>query len=331
MSTSPGPRTLLVAATGGHLEQLYRLSQRFSPGNGDTLWVTHDDDQSRSLLRDEQVEVVPYVRPRGLVPAARLAPTSLRLMRSFRPDRVVSTGAGIAVPFFLAARATGVASHYIESAARADGPSLTGKILSRLPGNQLYCQYPSWAEPPWRYRGALFDRFQVREVGPQPIRSVVVTLGTMRTYGFRRLLDRLVEVLPQVIEPDAELLWQTGVTPSYGLPGRVASSYPNSVLRAAIEGADLVIAHAGIGSAITALELGKRPLLAPRRLAHGEHIDEHQALIAGELGSRHLTVSREADEITTEDLRRAAAGRVVAISSPTPFVLGPVPVREVGA
>lgn len=322
MSSTDRPRTLLVAATGGHLEQLFRLSQRFSPSNGETLWVTHDDDQSRSLLQDQNIELVPYVPPRGFAEAARIVPSAWRTLRKFRPDRVVSTGAGLAMPYFVSARAIGVPTHYIESAARADGPSLTGRMMRRLPGTSLYCQYPSWAHDPWQYRGALFDGFVAEDVEPNPIRSVVVTLGTMRTYGFRRLIDRLLHVLPQVVEPGADVLWQTGATEVDGLPGRASASIANSDLRAAIGSADLVIAHAGIGSAITALELGQRPVLVPRRTAHGEHIDEHQELIAGELGARGLTVSREADELTAEDLRQAARGRVVSSQAPPPFVLG---------
>ena len=305
-----GPRTLLVAATGGHLEQLYRISSRFSPASGEVVWVTHDDAQSRSLLSEETVHTVPYVPPRGYREVARVVPMAHRILREGHFDRVVSTGAGVALPFFFAARARGLRSHYIESAARADGPSLTGRIVSRIPGVRLYTQYERWSSARWHYRGSLFDRFAAEEGEPAPIRKVVVTLGTMRSYGFRRLVDRLLEVLPQVVEPEADILWQVGATPVDAIPGRVAVSYPNVELRAAIAEADLVVAHSGIGSALTALELGKRPILVPRRPAFGEHVDEHQSLIARELSRRHLAVSAEADEVSADDLRLAASGRV---------------------
>ena len=326
-SGTAGPRTLLVAATGGHLEQLFRIRQRFSPASGETRWVTFDDPQSRSLLKDEDVRHVPYVPPRGYREAAGAFPTAFKILREGRFDRLVSTGAGVALPFFVAARALGVPSHYIESAARADGPSLTGRMVARIPGVHLYSQYAAWAGGRWSYRGSLFDSFAVEETPPVPIRKVVVTLGTMRSYGFNRLVDRLVEVLPEVLEPDAEVLWQLGATAldeaalAARFRGTVASSYPNSELRAAIAEADLVVAHSGIGSAITALELGKRPVLVPRRVAFDEHVDEHQALIARELGSRDLAVSREADALTAEDLRRAAAGRVHTSDALSAFAL----------
>lgn len=314
-------RTLLVAATGGHLEQLYRIRPRLVPECGEIVWVTHDDPQTRSLLGGENVVTLPYVPPRGYRQVAANVPAAWRIIREGRFDRVISTGAGMAVPFLVAARLHGVECHYIESAARADGPSVTGKIASRLPGMHLYSQYQKWSTDRWAYRGSLFDSFEPREADKPAIRRVVVTLGTMRTYGFRRAVDRLLQVLPKVTDPGAEILWQVGVTDAAGIPGDVRSSLPNVELRSAIADADLVIAHAGIGSAITALELGKRPVLIPRRPQFDEHIDNHQSLIAGELSHRNLAVSAEADEVTADDLVQAASASVITAESAGPFRL----------
>jgi UDP-N-acetylglucosamine transferase subunit ALG13 len=320
MSRRPA-KTLLVAATGGHLEQLYRIRPRLDPQCGEILWVTHDDPQTRSLLRGENVVTLPYVPPRGYRQVAANVPTAWRIIREGRFDRVVSTGAGMALPFLAAGRLHGIECHYIESAARADGPSVTGKIASRMPGMHLYSQYQKWATDRWAYRGSLFDSFEPRETDAPRIRRVVVTLGTMRTYGFRRAVDRLLQLLPQVTDPDAQILWQVGVTDPAGIPGDVRSSVPNAELRDAIADADLVIAHAGIGSAITALELGKRPVLVPRRPRFDEHVDDHQSLIAGELHRRRLAVSAEADALTAEDLIDAASARVVSTDAAGPFRL----------
>jgi UDP-N-acetylglucosamine--N-acetylmuramyl-(pentapeptide) pyrophosphoryl-undecaprenol N-acetylglucosamine transferase len=58
----------------------------------------------------------------------------------------------------------------------------------------------------------------------------------------------------------------------------------------------------------------------PRRLAHGEHVDDHQIQIAGELGARGLALSVEADELTLEHLRRAAATGVNTLPTDPPFL-----------
>lgn len=46
--------------------------------------------------------------------------------------------------------------------------------------------------------------------------------------------------------------------------------------RQRVEAASLVISHAGMGSIITALELGKRIIVMPRRASLGEHRNDHQ-------------------------------------------------------
>jgi UDP-N-acetylglucosamine transferase subunit ALG13 len=50
--------------------------------------------------------------------------------------------------------------------------------------------------------------------------------------------------------------------------------------RQRVEMASLVIAHAGMGSIITALELGKRIIVMPRRASMGEHRNNHQVATA---------------------------------------------------
>lgn len=50
--------------------------------------------------------------------------------------------------------------------------------------------------------------------------------------------------------------------------------------RERVEAASLVISHAGMGSIITALELGKRIVVMPRRASLGEHRNDHQLATA---------------------------------------------------
>lgn len=318
-------RTLLVASTGGHLEQLWRLRARMRPALSQVEWATFDEAQSRSLLAGEVVHHVPYIPPRGYGEVVRVMPEARRILRQGRFDRVVSTGSGIALAFLPVARALGIRAHYIESAARADGPSLTGRIVSRVPGTQSYSQYRQWADARWRYRGSLFDGYDVLPARPVPAaRRVVVTLGTMKTYGFRRALEAVVRVLPEVLAEDAEVLWQVGVTDCAGLPVDGEVDVPAARLHTAIAEADLVIAHAGIGSCLTALDAGRCPVVLPRRQAHGEHVDDHQELIAGELDRRGLAVRRLPAELTAHDLRAAMARRVHVAATPRSFLLDAV-------
>lgn len=314
--------TLLVASTGGHLEELVRLAPRLRPSATEVSWVTHDDPQVESLLEGESVRIVPYVPPRGYEPLINLVPTARRHLLSGKIDRVVSTGAGVALAYFIAARSTGTPCHYIESAARVTGPSVTGRVAALLPRTSLYTQHPGWVGRRWHHRGSVFDGYRNLQDSSQPdIRRVAVTLGTMRGYEFNRMVSRLRTVLPRVVSPEAEIWWQVGATSGRGLPGEVQSWTTRAELEAAVAWADLVVTHAGVGSALMALGAGKLPLLVPRRADHGEHVDDHQTLIAAELAGLGLAVQAEADSIETADLLDAASGRVEQVATPPEFRL----------
>jgi UDP-N-acetylglucosamine--N-acetylmuramyl-(pentapeptide) pyrophosphoryl-undecaprenol N-acetylglucosamine transferase len=309
--------TLLVASTGGHLRELHALHRRFAL-DGDVHWATFDTPQSRSLLQAEHVHYVTFTASRDARHVVTNVPRALHILGEGRYERVVSTGSAIALSFLPAAAALGLPAHYIESAARSQGPSLTGRLLVRVPGVRLHTQYADWAEDPWRYGGSVFDAYKAVPGAPRAIRRVVVMVGTL-DFGFRRLVKRLTNLLP----PDAEILWQTGSTDTRELRLDARPALPAAELRAALERADLVIAHAGIGSALDALEAGRRPVLVPRREFYDEHVDDHQTLVARELSARGLAITGEAHALTIDDLHHAMGVTVRRLQRPRPFALEP--------
>jgi UDP-N-acetylglucosamine--N-acetylmuramyl-(pentapeptide) pyrophosphoryl-undecaprenol N-acetylglucosamine transferase len=318
-----GNRTLLVASTGGHLDELTRLRHRLSPPADEADWVTFDDPQALSLLAGETVHYIPYIPPRGYAEVGRAIREATRLLRTGAYSRVVSTGSGIAIPYLTVARGLGLEAHYVESAARTAAPSRTGSVLSRIPGVRLYCQYPAWAGPRWKYRGSLFDGYhpEPRPGAPDRTKRVVVTLGTMRIYGFRSAVAALARLLPEVVADGADVLWQVGVTDTAGLPIEARSVVPTHELLAAVAEADLVVAHAGIGSTLFALDAGHCPVLLPRRAARGEHVDDHQVLIADALAAKGLAVVGDPATLTPDDLRAAVRTVVRRHQRPEPFLL----------
>lgn len=312
--------TLLVASTGGHLKQLHHLHRRFSNIDGPFRWATFDTPQSRSLLADETVAFVPFVGGRDPVNVTRNLAAARHVLRDRTIDTLISTGSAVALPFLFLGRVRRLQCHYVESAARSDGPSITGRIISRLPGVHLYTQYPAWADGQWHYRGSVFDAFE--RADPSPVRpakltKVVVTLGTFQGYGFPRLIRRLLSILP----PETEVLWQTGDTDISGFEISGQRAIPERDLTQAMREADAVVSHAGVGSALAALEVGKCPILVPRRLSQHEHVDDHQMQIASELGSRGLAVSIEADELGCDDLLAAVDRGVRTLAQAAPFAM----------
>lgn len=301
--------TLLVASTGGHLKELHHLYERLDGIAGPFHWVTFETPQSKSLLAGKGVDFVPFVGGRDPVNVTRNLWQARRIFRQYDIDTVVSTGSAVALPYFLLARARRLACHFIESAARIDGPSLTGTLMSRIPGVNLYTQYQQWAGGRWNYGGSVFDSFECDTksvLSDSRLDKLVVTLGTYRGYSFSRLVRRLLDVIPS----DAEVLWQTGDTDAgeFGISGHYA--IPERDLTNAMRDADVVIAHAGVGTALAAFEVGKCPVLVPRRFSLGEHVDDHQIQIAKELDRRGLTVTVDADHLSREDLIRASSKRV---------------------
>jgi len=308
---------LLVCSGGGHLKQLHELVDRLPLPSAERTWVTFDTGLSRGLLAGEDVVHAPYAAPRDVAGIARNALLAVRVLRRQRWSAVVSTGSSLAVDFLPLAAARGVPSYFIETAARATGPSLTGRLLRHAPGVATYTQYPGWADERFRYAGSIFDGFAPAEpVAPAPLRSAVVSLGTTESYGFRRMVEALAPLLRGV-----RTTWQTGVTDVSGLGIDAREAVPHGELVAAVAEADVVVAHSGTGAALTAMEAGRCPVLVPRLARHGEHVDDHQVQIAAELAGRDLAVAAAPEDLDADLLATAARRRVARVSQPPPLRL----------
>jgi UDP-N-acetylglucosamine--N-acetylmuramyl-(pentapeptide) pyrophosphoryl-undecaprenol N-acetylglucosamine transferase len=328
--------TLFVATTGGHLTQLDSLASRI-PANGapneDAVWVTHANEQSRSMLAGRDVEFVPYVGVRNVPDVLRCIPYARRLMARRKVTRAVSTGSGIALGYLPYLAARGVECHYIESATRVSGPSLTGRVLQWVPGVRTYTQYRSWADQRWGYAGSVFDGYESRHEPtavlrvPDGVVRVVVTVGAATQYPFRRLFEHLAPLLApegalaQAAGLPVEVLWQTGDTPVDDLQIRATPVLPAAELSAALGKADIVISHAGTGSALATLNAGRYPILATRDSARGEQVDDHQHELATELARRGLASNRDAQSITIDDMLATLGISVRRTASPPPLEL----------
>jgi UDP-N-acetylglucosamine--N-acetylmuramyl-(pentapeptide) pyrophosphoryl-undecaprenol N-acetylglucosamine transferase len=95
-------------------------------------------------------------------------------------------------------------------------------------------------------------------------------------------------------------------------------SVPGDELDRAMREADVVVAHAGAGSALSALEAGHAPVLVARRKAYGENVDDHQILVAAELARRGLAIHAPPETLTLADLVNAAGRRIKLAPAPPP-------------
>ena len=99
---------------------------------------------------------------------------------------------------------------------------------------------------------------------------ILVTVGTLH-FPFERLM-RAVDELPG----DEELIVQSRAPGTRPVRARWVEDLPYEQLVAEIRRARVVVCHAGVGSILTVLTNGKRPIVVPRLGRYGEAVDDHQ-------------------------------------------------------
>lgn len=120
------PTVLLVCSSGGHLAQVHALRPWWE--RYERVWVTFDTEESRSILEGERLVPAHCPTTRNVPNLMRNCRLAWRVLRQVRPAIVVSTGAGVAFPFFLVARLYGIKTVYVEVYDRIDSATLTGRL-----------------------------------------------------------------------------------------------------------------------------------------------------------------------------------------------------------
>jgi Oligosaccharide biosynthesis protein Alg14 like len=138
----------LVGSSGGHLAQLWRLETWWR--EHDRVWVTFDTVDALSLLEGERVVWAYHPTTRNIPNALRNLRLAWAFLRHERPDVIVSTGAGVAFPFFVIAKLTGIKTVYLEVYDRIDSRTLTGRLCH--PITDLFCV--QWEEQRQLYKGS---------------------------------------------------------------------------------------------------------------------------------------------------------------------------------
>ncbi|MHA7180683.1 PssD/Cps14F family polysaccharide biosynthesis glycosyltransferase [Arthrobacter sp. MDB2-24] len=133
-------KILFVASTGGHLAQLLSLRHEFS---GEKLhWVTFRKRDAETALVGEDVTWAYHPTTRNIPNALRNLALALPTLMRVRPDVVISTGAGVSVPFFLVARLLRIRTVYIEVIDRIEQTTLSGRLC--YPLADAFCvQWPA--------------------------------------------------------------------------------------------------------------------------------------------------------------------------------------------
>lgn len=136
-------RVLIVASPGGHLLQMLALKPAW--GDMERTWVTLRSTDVEYLLKDEEVIYGHGPTPRDIGNFFRNLRLAWRVLREQNPSAIISTGAGLALPFFLLGRLQRRRLVYIESITRVEKLALTGRLVYPL-ASAFFVQWGSLAE-----------------------------------------------------------------------------------------------------------------------------------------------------------------------------------------
>lgn len=136
-------RVLLVGSSGGHLAQLIALQPWWQ--DRERAWVTFRTSDAMSQLAGESVDYAYHPTTRNVPNLLRNFIVAARVLRRRRPEIVVSTGAAVAIPFFLIGRLLGIATVYVEVYDRITSRTVSGRICRPL-SSAFFVQWPEQQE-----------------------------------------------------------------------------------------------------------------------------------------------------------------------------------------
>lgn len=143
-------KVALVASIGGHLAELLELAEAFA--GHELVWILND--RSPVLPEGVRAYVISHAERDWRV-AWNVVELAAILSRE-RPDLLVSTGAGPAVPAALLARLAGIPVLYVEGSWAVRELTLTGRLMRRL-ATRFYVQWEALRDkvPGARFAGGL--------------------------------------------------------------------------------------------------------------------------------------------------------------------------------
>ena len=150
-------KACFVASSGGHWEELMCL--KAIADEHDTVFITEDGGQARDSSL-ENIHLVPQINRRQkdfLWRFLKLMISAGKIMLREKPDFIVTTGALISFPFCVYAKLMRAKVIYIETFARVNDRSLTGRLVYPL-ADLFLVQWESLLKlyPKAKYVGGIF-------------------------------------------------------------------------------------------------------------------------------------------------------------------------------
>ncbi|BAY24626.1 glucosyltransferase [Calothrix sp. NIES-2100] len=132
-------KVLLVCSSGGHFKGIEQLRPFWE--QHERVWVTFKTATTQAALAQETVYWAFSPTNRNLPNLFKNLLLAFQVISQTQPDLIISTGAGVAVPFLMIGKLFGSKTAFIESVTRIQTLSLSAKLL--LPFlSVLYVQWP---------------------------------------------------------------------------------------------------------------------------------------------------------------------------------------------
>jgi UDP-N-acetylglucosamine transferase subunit ALG13 len=143
---------------------------------------------------------------------------------------------------------------------------------------------------------------------------IFVSVGSMLPF------ERLVQAMDAWAgaHPDTKVVIQYGNGAYKPVHAQGFAMIPAAEYRRLVADAQLFVAHAGMGSIITAIQAGKPLLMLPRLQTLGEHNTDHQLATVKNVGNRPglYSAADEVELVATIDRLLAAGAAIPAPISP---------------
>jgi len=141
----------LVCSSGGHFLELHSLDTLWQAH--DHFWVTFPGKDTEFFLGKRRVYWAYHPTNRSITNLIRNLFLAVKVIGKEKPDAVISTGAGVAVPFLYVGRLFGAKTVYIESLTRVHTLSLSGRLVYPI----VHAFLVQWPELADKHRKAVFE------------------------------------------------------------------------------------------------------------------------------------------------------------------------------
>lgn len=140
----------LICSSGGHLLSMNLLKEFWC--DYDRFWVSFKKQDTLYFLENEKKYFAYSPTNRNITNFVRNLFLAIKILRMEKPDVIISTGAGICVPFMFVGKLLEIKTIYVELLTRVEDLSLSAKMIYPIL-DHLIVQWPDLAN---KYKKATF-------------------------------------------------------------------------------------------------------------------------------------------------------------------------------